>query len=387
MTESFWRHMKARSSPSISSSLSEKVVNYAMSWRIANDASFFHHKIDRFMTAASLLTSADIHNWRSGWDLVRQEQNHKFMNKTQNEKMLLGDIPEEEREEMLTNLQYHLSKNYINYETSVPEHLARARTVISTLCKDKGIMGYRWFIPESDVEFDEHDEFARGGFGSVHHRKWLDARVVIKTVDLNKVHNSQEMFLREVKVWHKWYYPHIVQMYGTCHVGKPFIVCAYAPNGQLDEYLKKHPTEVWPKLYEAALGLLYLHRMRVVHGDLNCNNILIGPDGFAKLTDFGLSSIEALEEPGNNSDSKDETVAIGAVRWKDPEVLEGEDATFEADVYSFGMCIIEAVSGNYPWGSRLDAVVTYSVKNGIILERLSQYKRAIVCPLKIQCES
>ncbi|KAG7376905.1 Leucine-rich repeat serine/threonine-protein kinase 2 [Phytophthora pseudosyringae] len=372
MLEAFSKHMRPGSSLSASLCSSATVLKYAMSRQVANDASFFHHKIDRFMAAASLSTSADIHNWRTGWDHVRQEQNQKFMNKAQSANTLLEDIPEEECEEVLTNLRYQLSKNYINYETSASEGLTRARAVISNLCKAKGMLYESWFIPESDVEFDKHTNFASGGFGSVHHGKWLDARVVIKTVDLKQVHNSREMFLREVKVWHKLYHPHIVQMYGACHVGKPFIICAYAPNGQLDEYLKKHPTEVWRKLYEAALGLLYLHRMRVVHGDLKCNNILIGADGFAKLTDFGLSSIEALEESDRNDGSKSETFAVGAVRWKAPEVLNGAGATFESDVYSFGMCIIEAVSGNYPWGSLQDAAVTYWVKDGAIPKRPGQ---------------
>ncbi|KAG7385450.1 Leucine-rich repeat serine/threonine-protein kinase 2 [Phytophthora pseudosyringae] len=52
---------------------------------------------------------------------------------------------------------------------------------------------------------------------------------------------------------------------------------------------------------------------------------------------------------------------IGAIRWKAPEVLRGEKATFASDIYSFGMCIIEAVSGKYPWGMTLDSVVKYFV--------------------------
>ncbi|KAL4157258.1 hypothetical protein PRNP1_006281 [Phytophthora ramorum] len=144
-------------------------------------------------------------------------------------------------------------------------------------------------------------------------------------------------------------------MYGACHAGKMFFVCEYAGGGQLDEYLQDHPDEVWQKLYEVALGLRYLNSMGVIHGDLKCNNILVGSDGLAKLTDFGLSSLKGKSSPLDGSN-------IGAIQWKAPEVLRGEKATFASDIYSFGMCILEAVSGELPWGRHVDdKIVRYHV--------------------------
>lgn len=220
------------------------------------------------------------------------------------------------------------------------------------------------------MEFDKFDEFSSGAFGSVHRGQWKYAEVVVKKLKLgNDTHKDanygdsydaeslsasvnarmseevQATFLNEVKIWHQLFHPHVVQLFGACHIGQPFFVCEYAGGGQLDEYLRKHKDEVWVKLYEAALGLRYLHVKRVVHGDLKCNNILIGSDGLAKLTDFGLSTLNA-NEPENVEESAPE---VGAIRWKAPEVLRGEKATFASDVYSFGMYILEAASGKYPW--------------------------------------
>ncbi|KAE9261383.1 hypothetical protein PF008_g32864, partial [Phytophthora fragariae] len=56
-------------------------------------------------------------------------------------------------------------------------------------------------------------------------------------------------------------------------------------------YLIKHPAELWLKLLEAAFGVQYLHARGVVHGDLKGNNIVIGGDLKAKVTDFGLSFV------------------------------------------------------------------------------------------------
>ncbi|EGZ19960.1 hypothetical protein PHYSODRAFT_460208, partial [Phytophthora sojae] len=139
-----------------------------------------------------------------------------------------------------------------------------------------------------------------------------------------------------VKIWYKLRHPHIVQLFGACHINQPFFV--------------------WTKLHEAALGLSYLHSHGVVHGDLKCNNILIGSDGHAKLTDFGLSFMS------DTTQMRHHQPVVGAVRWKAPEVLRGEGPTFASDIYSFGMCILEVVSGEIPWGTNLpDAVVKYQV--------------------------
>ncbi|EGZ19954.1 hypothetical protein PHYSODRAFT_462389, partial [Phytophthora sojae] len=148
--------------------------------------------------------------------------------------------------------------------------------------------------------------------------------------------------------WHGLYHPNVVQPYGARHIGPPFFACEYAG---------------------AALGLRYLHAKRIIHRDLMCNNSLVGSDGQAKLTDFGLSTLGVLvsadENHGEDAEillKNGEQVKIGAVRWKAPEALLGEKATYSSDVYSFGMCILEAVSGKYPWGmALLDVVVKYQV--------------------------
>ncbi|GMF12514.1 unnamed protein product [Phytophthora lilii] len=128
------------------------------------------------------------------------------------------------------------------------------------------------------------------------------------------------------------------------------------PSGSLDRYLKAHPDKVWGKLYEAALGLEYLHARGIVHRDLKCDNILVGSDGLAKVTDFGLSAAVTAVNQGRVS---------GAVRWVAPECLDGGNASYGSDIYSLGMCVIEAVSGKWPWGGQMvNEVVRDNVLKG-----------------------
>jgi serine/threonine protein kinase len=145
-----------------------------------------------------------------------------------------------------------------------------------------------------------------------------------------------------------------VQLFGAYHIGQPFFVCEYAGRGQLDQYLREKPKDLWEKLFEAALG-------GVVHGNLKCNNI--GSDGRAKLTDFRLRTLDVSltdsgREPESELDNRSGAASVGAIRWKAPEVLRGVSSTYASDVCSF---VLEATSGKYPWGATLDAVIKFCV--------------------------
>ncbi|KAF4319648.1 hypothetical protein G195_007057 [Phytophthora kernoviae 00238/432] len=128
--------------------------------------------------------------------------------------------------------------------------------------------------------------------------------------------------------------------------------------------------EAWQKLRQSALGLQYLHQHSIVHGDLKCDNILVAADGTAKLTDFGLSTIRSFVDSKHETTTTATSSVVGAQRWKAPECLDGAPASFESDVYSFGMCVLQAVSGEFPWGPRMpDVAVRFHVKRGILPPR------------------
>ncbi|EGZ20949.1 hypothetical protein PHYSODRAFT_494585, partial [Phytophthora sojae] len=220
----------------------------------------------------------------------------------------------------------------------------------------------RWFIPWYELIIDEYDQLGSGGFGSVFRAKWLDSDVVVKLLLSSGDHSTS--FRHEVDIWFGFSHPHVVRLFGACHVGKPLFVCEYATNGTLVSYLKKHPDEVWSKLYEAALGVQYLHARGVVHGDLKGNNIVIGSDRKAKVTDFGLSAMT-----NDGADSK----ISGASHWVAPECFIHERArpTFASDIYSLGMCVVEALrvveagedntKACLPWGFLDNFVAKYHV--------------------------
>ncbi|KAG6618398.1 TKL protein kinase [Phytophthora cinnamomi] len=217
-----------------------------------------------------------------------------------------------------------------------------------------------WFIPSREVRKDQQP-FSAGSFGKVYRGWWLSTRVVVKTVTVANEKESRT-FHREARIWQKARHPNIVPFFGACDEGSTyFFVCEEAKNGKLLDYLYHAREEgrslVWRKLLDAALGLHFLHERHIVHSDLKCNQILVSKDGVAMLTDFGLSFL-ATEQSGDEE-------SVGAIRWKAPEVIRKVKPVVpnaQSDVYSFGMCVVEAVTCDVPWGQRVpDPAVKFHV--------------------------
>lgn len=244
-----------------------------------------------------------------------------------------------------------------------------------------GPAGVEWLLPTEELLVDRSRVVAGGGFGRVFPAKWLNTEVLVKELgtasildtdkssvasgststvsfswasSLQSSSKSQEhamrVFEREAGIWFRLNHPHVVQLFGACIVdARPTFVCEYATNGSLDEFLRAHPNELWQKLHEVALGVQYLHERGIVHGDLKLNNVVVGSDLKAKVTDFGLSS--ALDASNHELPQ-----ITGAVHWLAPECL-GNDRTLptpESDIYSLGMCIIEALRVVEAAGSNLE---------------------------------
>ncbi|KAG2837339.1 hypothetical protein PC129_g9351 [Phytophthora cactorum] len=221
----------------------------------------------------------------------------------------------------------------------------------------------QWHIEPAEVTC--YDEFiGTGTFANVVLGEWMRTPVAVKQLYDSIAAGRLESFDHEVNLWYPLSHPHIVSLYGACNSGKSFFVCDYASNGKLSEYLKKpeHEQELWRVLYESALGLQAVHARDIVHADLKCDNILVTATGQAKLTDFGLSVRSERGLPLSATATKKN--ADGAVRWIAPECLRGDNATPSSDVSSFGRCIIEAVTGAFPWKKIDDKVVKSKVLIG-----------------------
>jgi serine/threonine protein kinase len=97
---------------------------------------------------------------------------------------------------------------------------------------------------------------------------------------------------------------------------------------------------------EVAAGLDALHDAGLVHRDVKASNILLDGDGRALLTDFGLARgprYTVLTRPGQ---------VVGTLEYLAPELIRGQAATVESDVYALGCTVYEALTGKTPFGGR-----------------------------------
>ncbi|KAF8125972.1 kinase-like domain-containing protein [Boletus edulis] len=143
-------------------------------------------------------------------------------------------------------------------------------------------------------------------------------------------------------------------------------------NGSLHHFLEKHDDNLGVEhrlqfLQDIANGLQYLHYFSVVHGDLNCNNVLLDADYSARLADFGYASMV-----GNIPEAlgylQRSTARPGALRWSPPEQILSEETfmrTTKSDIYSFGCVALQVLSGKRPWSElQEEAAIVLRVAKG-----------------------
>ncbi|KAL3666416.1 hypothetical protein V7S43_008667 [Phytophthora oleae] len=150
---------------------------------------------------------------------------------------------------------------------------------------------------------------------------------------------------------------------GATHISLPsFIICEDATNGDLGSFLSRseeNKKTKWRLLHQAALGLDYIHQKGVVHGNLKLNNILVGDDGQAKLSDFSLKAMRSTF-------LLSKTVSSGStMRWSAPECLKQRPSE-ASDVFSFAMRAIEAATGEILFAFLGDDDVRDNIRRGEI---------------------
>ncbi|KAF1773980.1 Protein kinase, ATP binding site [Phytophthora cactorum] len=231
---------------------------------------------------------------------------------------------------------------------------AKANDELGNLAEDSS--PFAWSLVPHGLTINGNDLVGKGAFGCVEEGIWLGAAVAVKKLAIKgpgEVRFSSKKLVsgtvpskpstRREHVWcllPRLLRPH----FGLCQ------------QGQLDTYLKKEPhySQVWGLLYDAALGLQWLQFRGIIHADLKCNNIVVTASGRVKLIDYGLSRVRTCR--GFRSGD--------ALPWKAPECLiRGSESSFASDVYSFGMCVVEAVSGDFPWGKTRVAHAASSQKS------------------------
>ncbi|XP_043700957.1 putative receptor-like protein kinase At4g00960 [Telopea speciosissima] len=207
--------------------------------------------------------------------------------------------------------------------------------------------------------FSDLNQLGHGGFGPVFKGLMPNGQeVAVKKLSLNSRQGQRE-FTNEVKLLLKIQHKNLVTLLGCCAEGpEKMLVYEYLPNKSLDYFLfdkNKSSSLNWTKRYEiiygVAKGLLYLHEEapeRIIHRDIKASNILLDEQLNPKISDFGLARLF----PGE--DTHMETFRIsGTHGYMAPEYAMRGFLSVKTDVFSYGILVLEIVSGRKNHDSKL----------------------------------
>ncbi|XP_049936687.1 putative receptor protein kinase ZmPK1 [Nymphaea colorata] len=220
-------------------------------------------------------------------------------------------------------------------------------------------MGFRKFtfeeLKKATKNFD--DEIGRGGSGVVYKGVLEDKRVVAVKKLEGLSHGSEAQFWSEVSTIGRINHMNLVTMFGLCaEKQKRLLVYEYLENGSLEKNLFSNDTMLtWENRFNIALStakaLAYLHEEClecVLHCDVKPQNILLDKNFQPKVADFGLSQLS--DRHGNNI-SKFSKVR-GTRGYMAPEWILNLPITSKVDVYSYGILVLELMTGRNSTGSQ-----------------------------------
>ncbi|KAG5628760.1 hypothetical protein H5410_000477 [Solanum commersonii] len=205
-------------------------------------------------------------------------------------------------------------------------------------------------LDKATGSFDEANKLGQGGFGTVYKGVLADGReIAVKRLFFNNKHRVAD-FYNEVNIVSSIEHKNLIRLLGCCCSGpESLLVYEFLPNQSLDHFIFdpiKGKALNWEKRFEiiigTAEGLIYLHentKTRIIHRDIKASNILLDSRLRAKIADFGLA--RSFQE----GKSHISTVLAGTLGYMAPEYLARGQLTEKADVYSFGVLLLEIVTG------------------------------------------
>ncbi len=172
----------------------------------------------------------------------------------------------------------------------------------------------------------------------------LDREVAVKILSdvLALDQDYVRRFEREAHVAANLSHPHLVRVYDFSVDGpRPYLVMEYVAGGTLADRIRDPDARTWDAEVLArelldALG--YIHHAGVIHRDIKPANVLIGTDGRARLTDFGIA------QPSGATSLTKTGMVVGSGRFIAPEVMRGDPASERSDLYSLGVLIRECLA-------------------------------------------
>uniref|UniRef100_A0A7N0U4G4 non-specific serine/threonine protein kinase n=1 Tax=Kalanchoe fedtschenkoi TaxID=63787 RepID=A0A7N0U4G4_KALFE len=198
---------------------------------------------------------------------------------------------------------------------------------------------------------NEEHIIGSGGFGTVYKLSMDDGSVFALKRIMKLNEGFDRFFDRELEILGSIKHRYLVNLRGYCNSPtSKLLLYDYLPGGNLDEVLHDRSEQLdWDArlniIVGAAKGLAYLHHdcsPRIIHRDIKSSNILLDGNWEARVSDFGLAKLL------DDNESHITTIVAGTFGYLAPEYMQSGRATEKTDVYSFGVLILEVLSGKRP---------------------------------------
>ncbi|XP_073299081.1 cysteine-rich receptor-like protein kinase 15 [Primulina huaijiensis] len=206
-------------------------------------------------------------------------------------------------------------------------------------------------IKAATDDFSVSTKLGQGGFGVIYKGKLTNGQdIAVKRLSLDSRQGDVE-FKNEVLLLAKLQHKNLVRLLGFSMEGKErLLVYEFVKNRSLDKFIFdpiKHNDLDWETRYKIicgiSKGLLYLHeesRLKIIHRDLKASNILLDGDMNPKIADFGMARLFDVNETQANTNK-----IVGTYGYMSPEYAMYGQFSAKSDVFSFGVLILEIVSG------------------------------------------
>ncbi|XP_042412268.1 proline-rich receptor-like protein kinase PERK2 [Zingiber officinale] len=206
-------------------------------------------------------------------------------------------------------------------------------------------------LARATAGFSDANILGRGGFGQVFKGTLDGKEFAVKRLTAGSGQGDRE-FLAEVEKLSRVHHKHLVTWEGYCISGSQrMLVYEYLPNKTLEFHLhgKDQPTMEWSIRVKIAVGsakgLAYLHedcRPKIIHRDIKAANILLDMNFEPKVSDFGLAKFQG------EGDTHVSTRVVGTFGYVAPEYAVSGKLSDKSDVFSFGVMLLELISGRRP---------------------------------------
>ncbi len=201
--------------------------------------------------------------------------------------------------------------------------------------------------------YELFERVGEGGMSVVYKAKdrLLNRFVAIKILKPEFIGDQKfiESFRRESQNAASMSHPNIVNIYDVGREGNiHYIVMELIEGRALSDYIREQGPMAYPKVIalskQIASALAFAHKNHIIHRDVKPHNVMITPNGTAKITDFGIAKAVNAATIVDNTDG-----IVGSVHYFSPEQARGGYVDEKSDIYSLGIVMYEMLTGQVPF--------------------------------------